>query len=182
MTRVAAYCRVSTDSLDQAGSFENQKSFFEEYISRHAGWELFAIYADEGVTGTQAEKARRLSAHARRRAARCLTSSSQRSVAFPATCLTRSTTRASCGAGGSFSQRRHLHPRRGRGLRLGIMAAVAQEESRRTSERVRWGQLRRMEKGVVFGRSLLGMTSGRRADGQRRGRGACAEDFRPVSQ
>lgn len=41
-------------------------------------------------------------------------------------------------------------------LRLTILASIAQEESRRTSERVKWGQKRRMEQGVVFGRSLLG--------------------------
>ena len=41
-------------------------------------------------------------------------------------------------------------------LRLTLMASLAQEESRKTSERVKWGQKRQMEKGVVFGRSLLG--------------------------
>ena len=41
-------------------------------------------------------------------------------------------------------------------LRLSIMASIAQEESRRTSSRVVWGQARQMEKGVVFGHSLLG--------------------------
>jgi DNA invertase Pin-like site-specific DNA recombinase len=41
-------------------------------------------------------------------------------------------------------------------FRLTIMASVAQEESRKTSERVKWGQKRRMEAGVVFGRDLLG--------------------------
>ena len=43
-------------------------------------------------------------------------------------------------------------------LRLTIMASLAQEESRKTSERVKWGQKRRMELGVVFGRDLLGYT------------------------
>ena len=38
------------------------------------------------------------------------------------------------------------------------MASIAQEESRKTSERVRWGQKRQMEKGVVFGRDLFGYT------------------------
>lgn len=38
------------------------------------------------------------------------------------------------------------------------MASIAQEESRKTSERVKWGQRRQMEKGVVFGRDLLGYT------------------------
>ena len=41
-------------------------------------------------------------------------------------------------------------------LRLTIMSGIAQDESRRTSERVKWGQKRRMEQGVVFGRELLG--------------------------
>ena len=41
-------------------------------------------------------------------------------------------------------------------LRLSIMATIAQDESRKTSERVKWGQKRRMEQGVVFGRDLLG--------------------------
>lgn len=41
-------------------------------------------------------------------------------------------------------------------LRLSIMATIAQDESRKTSERVKWGQKRRMEQGVVFGRDMLG--------------------------
>ena len=41
-------------------------------------------------------------------------------------------------------------------LRLTIMSSVAQDESRKTSERSKWGQTRSMEKGVVFGGSLLG--------------------------
>ena len=41
-------------------------------------------------------------------------------------------------------------------LRLTIMSSIAQEESRKTSERVKWGQKRRMEQGVVFGRDMLG--------------------------
>ena len=41
-------------------------------------------------------------------------------------------------------------------LRLAIMSSIAQEESRKTSERVKWGQKRQMERGVVFGRSMLG--------------------------
>lgn len=41
-------------------------------------------------------------------------------------------------------------------LRLTIMSSIAQEESRKTSDRVKWGQRRRMEQGVVFGRDMLG--------------------------
>ena len=50
--KVAAYCRVSTDSNDQANSYENQKSFFSHKIEE-SGHELVQIYADKGITGTK---------------------------------------------------------------------------------------------------------------------------------
>lgn len=49
---VACYARVSTSSKEQASSFENQKSFFEDYIEKSDKYELYNIYADPGVSGT----------------------------------------------------------------------------------------------------------------------------------
>ena len=54
--RVAAYCRVSTDSDAQLESLDAQKSHYEQYISMHPEWELAGIYYDEGVSGTKKEK------------------------------------------------------------------------------------------------------------------------------
>lgn len=50
--RVAAYCRVSTDSESQETSIETQRAYFEHEIRNHPGWKLVQIYADQGVTGT----------------------------------------------------------------------------------------------------------------------------------
>ena len=50
--RVAAYCRVSTDSNEQVTSYELQKNYYEELIAKHDNWELVDIYADEGISGT----------------------------------------------------------------------------------------------------------------------------------
>ena len=47
--RVAAYCRVSTDSDDQINSFTAQNSHFMEMITAHDRWVLVDIYADEAV-------------------------------------------------------------------------------------------------------------------------------------
>ena len=47
--QVASYCRVSTDKDDQANSFEAQQRYFKEYIERQADWELYDVYADEGI-------------------------------------------------------------------------------------------------------------------------------------
>lgn len=50
--RVAAYCRVSTDSDEQATSYEAQVAHYTEYIQSHKDWELAGIYADDGISGT----------------------------------------------------------------------------------------------------------------------------------
>lgn len=54
--RVAAYCRVSTDKTDQANSLESQQQFFNEYIRRNHLWELYDIYVDDGISGTNTKK------------------------------------------------------------------------------------------------------------------------------
>ena len=56
MMKVAVYCRVSTDKDDQINSFESQQKFFREYIDRQPNWELYEVYADEGITGTSTKK------------------------------------------------------------------------------------------------------------------------------
>ena len=50
--RVAVYARVSTDDVRQTSSFELQKKYYEEFVSKHPKWELIHIYADEGISGT----------------------------------------------------------------------------------------------------------------------------------
>ena len=54
--RVAAYCRVSTDSDEQAGSYEVQVQHYTDYIERNKDWELADIYADDGISGTNTKK------------------------------------------------------------------------------------------------------------------------------
>ena len=55
-TRVAAYCRVSTDSDEQATSYEAQIEHYSDLISKHPGWVLAGIYADDGISGTNTKK------------------------------------------------------------------------------------------------------------------------------
>lgn len=50
--RVAAYCRVSTDSDEQATSYEAQVEHYTEYIKKNPEWEFAGIYADDGISGT----------------------------------------------------------------------------------------------------------------------------------
>lgn len=54
--RVAAYCRVSTDSDEQATSYEAQVEHYTEYIQNHPDWVLAGIFADDGISGTNTKK------------------------------------------------------------------------------------------------------------------------------
>ena len=54
--RVAAYCRVSTDSEEQLTSYQNQLSYYTEKIMKEPNWTMAGVFADEGITGTSANK------------------------------------------------------------------------------------------------------------------------------
>lgn len=54
--RVAAYCRVSTDSDEQATSYEAQVEHYTAFIQKNAEWEFAGIFADDGISGTNTKK------------------------------------------------------------------------------------------------------------------------------
>lgn len=54
--RVAAYCRVSTETDEQATSYEAQIEHYTEYIKKNPTWEFAGIYADDGISGTNTKK------------------------------------------------------------------------------------------------------------------------------
>lgn len=54
--RVAAYCRVSTDSEEQASSYDVQVQHYTSYIEGNPEWDLAGIFADDGISGTNTKK------------------------------------------------------------------------------------------------------------------------------
>ncbi|MBN2883477.1 MAG: recombinase family protein, partial [Clostridia bacterium] len=54
--RVAAYCRVSTDTDEQATSYEAQVEHYTDYIRKNPEWEFAGIFADDGISGTNTKK------------------------------------------------------------------------------------------------------------------------------
>lgn len=158
--RVCAYARVSTDKDDQANSYESQCRYFTEYIQQHSDWDFAGIYADEGISGTSTKK--------RENFRRMIIDAENGLIDL---ILTKEVSRFARNTVDTLTFTRELK-RRGiyviflndnintqdndGELRLSIMATIAQDESRKTSERVKWGQKRRMEQGVVFGRDMLG--------------------------
>ena len=162
MIKVASYCRVSTDKEDQANSFEAQKRYFCDYIRSHPDWELYEIYADEGITGTSTKKRtqfnRMISDAYEGRFHIIITKEVSRFSRNILDTIAYTRELRGIGVGVIFANDRinTLEPEAE--MLLSFLASLAQEESRRTSSRVVWGQTRQMERGVVFGRSLLGYT------------------------
>ena len=56
--RVAAYCRVSTDSEEQLNSYAAQKNYYTQKIAENPEWEMAGVFADEGISGTSMKKRR----------------------------------------------------------------------------------------------------------------------------
>ncbi|MCW6664246.1 recombinase family protein [Aerococcaceae bacterium NML191219] len=54
--KVAAYCRVSTDSEEQATSYDAQVEYYTNYINNRNDWEFAGIFADDGISGTNTKK------------------------------------------------------------------------------------------------------------------------------
>lgn len=160
MIRVASYCRVSTEQDDQANSFASQCRYFREYIERQSDWELYEIYADEGISGTETKKRtqfnRMINDAYDGKFQLILTKEVSRFSRNILDTIAYSRELKAIGVGVLFVTDRinTLEPESE--MLLSFLASLAQEESRRTSSRVVWGQTRQMEKGVVFGRSLLG--------------------------
>ncbi len=160
--RVAAYCRVSTDKNDQANSLISQRKYFADYITHHEDWCLNNVYFDEGISGTQTKKRAGFNAMVEEamqgRIDLILTKEVCRFARNTVDTLSYTRKLKDKGVGVVFTID-NIDTRDSDGeLRLTIMASIAQEESRKTSERVKWGQKRRMEQGIVFGRDLIGYT------------------------
>ena len=157
--RVAAYCRVSTDQDDQRNSLASQRLYFKEYIHGHPEWKLVQVFADEGITGTSTRKRRAFNEMValaeRGEIDLILTKEVSRFARNTVDTLAITRRLKACGVGVLFLVD-NIDTRENDGeFRLSIMASVAQEESRKTSERVRWGQKRQMERGVVFGNNSI---------------------------
>ena len=54
--RVAAYCRVSTDSEEQSSSYDVQIEHYTEFIKKNNEWAFAGIFADDGISGTNTKK------------------------------------------------------------------------------------------------------------------------------
>lgn len=150
-TRVAAYCRVSTNSDEQLGSLENQMAAFRHQVSLHGDWELVNLYVDEGLTGTSVKhRAGFQQMLADCRAGRIdyiITKSISRFARNTMDCLKYVRELQAMGVQLFFEKECIDTASSISEMLLTVMAAFAQEESRSISENVKWGVRKRFEAG-----------------------------------
>jgi len=160
MKRVCAYCRVSTEHDDQLNSLENQKRYFEQYISGNLDWQFCGLYVDEGLSGTSVERRegfKRMVVDAEnKKFDLLLTKEISRFARNTLDSIFYTRKLKGLGVGVVFMNDNINTLDADAELRLTIMSSIAQEESRKTSQRVRWGQKQSMKRGVVFGACPLG--------------------------
>lgn len=159
--KVAVYARVSTEHEAQLSALENQKDWYKPIIAQHPEWDIVRMYTDEGITGTSAQK--------RPQFMKMIEDAGDGEFDL---ILTREVARFARNTVDTLQYTRCLKAKGvevffindniktfdGDGeLRLTIMATLAQDESRKTSIRVKCGQQTSMDNGVFYGNgNILG--------------------------
>lgn len=151
LLRVAAYCRVSSDSADQEHSFAAQVKYYTETIGKNPMWTLADIYSDEGISGTSTgrrEDFGRLIADCRRgKIDRVLTKSVSRFARNTVDCLNTVRLLSSLGVSILFEKEQIDTAKMSSEILLAMTGIQAQDESVSISGNMRWSYEKRMKTG-----------------------------------
>lgn len=149
--RVAAYARVSSDSADQLNSFATQVEYYTSIIQAADEWEFAGLYADEGITGTRADKRedfQRLLQDCRAgKIDRILVKSISRFARNTLECIQTVRELKQLGVTVVFEKEGIDTGSMGSEMLLSILGAAAQEESLSISQNLKWSYQKRMRSG-----------------------------------
>ena len=158
---VVFYGRVSTEHEAQLAALENQMQWYEDQAKYHPNWTVLKSYIDRGITGTQAKKRpafmEMLEDAKRNKFDLIVTREVCRFARNTVDTLVITRQLKEIGIEVYFVEDNIWTMDNDGELRLTIMATLAQEESRKTSERVRAGQKISRDNGVLYGNgNILG--------------------------
>jgi site-specific DNA recombinase len=151
--RVAAYCRVSTDTDEQLVSLDAQIKHYESYINANPNWEFAGLYYDEGITGTKKEKRpellRMVSDCENKKIDFIVTKSISRFARNTTDCLELVRKLIDLGIFIYF-EKENINTMDSKGeVMLTIMASLAQQESQSLSQNVKLGLQYRYQQGEI---------------------------------
>lgn len=159
--QVAAYARVSTGKDAMLHSLSVQVSYYSAYIQKRPEWLYCGVYVDEAVTGTKNERPefqRLLSDCRAGKIDMVITKSISRFARNTVTLLETVRELKALGVD-VFFEEPNIHTMSAAGeMMLTLLASVAQEESRMTSERMKWRVRKNFEEGVPWNVTILGYT------------------------
>lgn len=151
--RVAAYCRVSTQMEEQLNSYEVQRSYYMDKISREQDWSFAGIYADRGITGTDALKRDEFQKMIRKckqgKIDMIITKSISRFSRNTVDCLEYVRLLKSIDVDVFFEEQGIHSKDNGAEFYITIYGSIAQSESENISANVRWGMAHRAKEGKV---------------------------------
>ena len=151
--RVAAYCRVSTNSEDQQNSLITQMRYYENFLSDSETERLVSVYADEGITGTRMDKReefqRMLKDCRRGKIDRIIVKSISRFARNTKDCLSVLRELKDLGITVLFESQNIDTANITDEIMVTIMGGLAQEESSSISKNVRWSIRSKMKNGTV---------------------------------
>lgn len=149
--RVAAYCRVSSNSADQRNSFATQERVYRKQITENPDWELVDIFADEGLSGMKADNRPEFQRMIRmcelRQIDLILTKSVSRFARNVKEALNYTRKLKLLGIGVQFEEDGINTLAMADEMLLNTFAAIAQEESKSISQNQRLSIVKRMEAG-----------------------------------
>lgn len=150
--RVAAYCRVSTDSEEQLVSYANQKKVYTEMIGSRKDWCFAGLFADEGKSGTRADKRpefnKMINACLAGKIDYIITKSVSRFARNTVDCLDYVRMLKSKGIGVYFEEQQIDTLKTDSELYLVIYAGFAQSESESISKNIIWTVRNKFEEGI----------------------------------
>lgn len=154
--KVAIYARVSTEHEAQLSALDNQVQYYDDILKKNPDWILYDRYIDEGITGTSTKK--------RKNFMRMMEDAKAGRFDL---IVTREVSRFARNTVDTLQETRKLknigvevyfvedniwtfNDEDGE-LKLTIMATLAQNESKKTSQRVKAGQMISFQNGVFYG-------------------------------
>ena len=161
--RTAAYCRVSTTSDTQDGSFEVQCEYYEKLIRENPDMEFVGVYGDHGKSGRSMRGRKELN----RLIKDCeaghvdlvLTKSISRFARNMMECVETIRHLSELGVTVRFEKEGLDTETMGGELMLGILATIAQEESNSISQNMNWSRQKHVEKGQPWDVARYGYVS-----------------------
>ena len=161
--RTAAYCRVSTASDTQDGSFEVQCAYYEKLIKEDPNMEFVGVYGDHGKSGRSMRGRKELN----RLIKDCeagkidlvLTKSISRFARNMLECVNTIRQLSDLGVTVRFEKENLDTETMGGELMLGILATIAQEESNSISQNINWSRQKHVEKGQPWDVARYGYVS-----------------------